>query len=70
MARLDDLREELEQLGREIEQEVRRESTVREHVASPFCEKPVRIELDIAPHARHRLQISITVQPPDDDGPS
>ncbi|PMS32651.1 hypothetical protein B0G57_12527 [Trinickia symbiotica] len=69
MARLDDLREELEQLGREIEEEVLRERSVRDHVASPSRDTPIRIELDITPNARHRLQISITMQPPDDDGP-
>jgi hypothetical protein len=69
MARLDELREELEQLGREIEEEALRECSVRDHVASRLRDTSVRIELNITPTSRHRLQISITMQAPEDDGP-
>jgi hypothetical protein len=69
MARLDDLREELEQLGSEIEEEVLRERTVRDDAAPPLYDTPVRIELGITLNARHRLQISITMHPADDNGP-
>ena len=70
MARLDELREELEQLGREIEDDMLRERTVRNHVSAPFRDTPTRIELRLIKNTRHGLQISITMQPLDDDGPS
>ncbi|PTB17559.1 hypothetical protein C9I57_26795 [Trinickia symbiotica] len=69
MARLDDLREELEQLGREIEEEVLRNRGVLQYVYAPLTDRPVRLDLDIAPHTRHRLRISISMQLPNDEPP-
>ncbi|MCR4467889.1 hypothetical protein [Burkholderia sp. SCN-KJ] len=66
MARLEDLQEELERLGREIEEEIPRTRGNRSRTSAPSDETPVNIRLTI-PRDVHRLQISISMEQSVDD---
>lgn len=66
MTRVQDLQQELEELGSEIEEEVLRERGHRSCSSSPSSGTPVHIQLDITPHAQRRLSISISVDVDDD----
>ncbi|MEC5406555.1 hypothetical protein VOM14_13445 [Paraburkholderia sp. MPAMCS5] len=65
MARLEDLQEELEQLGREIEEGIPRARANRSRTSAPSDETAVNIQLTIPRHVR-RLQISISMEQLDD----
>ncbi|PRX92087.1 hypothetical protein [Paraburkholderia sp. BL25I1N1] len=62
MARLDDLGEELERLGKEIEDEMLSDRTGRPSSTGSSCDAPVRIQLDIPRDARRRWHISVSMQ--------
>ncbi|WP_126227711.1 hypothetical protein [Burkholderia ambifaria] len=61
MARLEELQEELERLGREIEEETQRMPGNRSRTSAPRDECLVSIQLTI-PRDVHRLQISILME--------
>lgn len=66
MARLEDLREELEQFGKEIEEAILRARGHRSCTSAHSGETPINIQLTI-PRDVHRLQISISIERSDDD---
>ncbi|MGF6411547.1 hypothetical protein OKW37_003217 [Paraburkholderia sp. MM5482-R2] len=61
MARLEELQEELERLGREIEEETLRMRGNRSRTSAPCDESPVSIQLTI-PRDVSRMQISISME--------
>ncbi|MCA8057424.1 hypothetical protein [Burkholderia cepacia] len=61
MARLEELQEELERLGREIEAETLRMRGTRSRTSAPCGECPLSIQLTI-PRDVHHLQISILME--------
>lgn len=65
MARLDDLQEELERLGREIEEEIPRMGDYRSRISASSDESTVNIQLTI-PRGIRRLQISVSMEQSDD----
>ena len=65
MARLDDLQEELERLGTEIEEEIPRMRGHRSRISAPSDESTVNIQLTI-PRDVRRLQISVSMEQSDD----